>query len=80
MPVYAYECIECRTFGDLIVAINERDNQHCEGCGGQLVRHLAAPMVRVAGQIPEGGGPDRFTADALGIPLAELPSGLKVKP
>jgi hypothetical protein len=40
-------------------------------------KKLAAPMGRMWGVVPKGGGPDRFTADALGIPLKDLPKDLK---
>ena len=53
--------------------------QQCERCGDPLIRTIHAVPGKIAGRIAQGGGPDRFTADMLGIPLKELPSGLKAK-
>lgn len=82
MPLYDYEC-GCGWSGEMQVPISERDRMICPRCKGQffhkMTRKLAAPMGRMAGQVVQGGGPDRLTADALGIPLKELPSGLKTK-
>lgn len=76
MPVYEYRC-KCGS-RDLIRRINDRDAPLlCTTCGERLERQVAAPMGRIAGRVPQGGGMDRFTADMLGIPLKELPSGLK---
>ena len=68
-------CYKCGDT-DRVVPIAERDNQTCD-CGAHLARQLAAPLGRIAGRVVQGGGPDRFTADMLGIPLKELPDGLK---
>lgn len=82
MPLYDYKCRGCGWAGELCVPIDERDFQFCpDSLPGVfrtlLDRQMAAPMGRIAGRIPQGGGPDRFTADVLGIPLKELPAGLK---
>ena len=82
MPTYDYVCGTCGWKGELHTTIAYRDLMICD-CRQQLTRQLAAPMGRVAGRAVQGGGPDRFTADALGIPLKELPTGLrsdKMKP
>ena len=77
MPIYDYRCAECRVSGTMMVPIAERDDQHCPVCDKPMSRLLAAPMGKMAGQVARGGGPDRFTADMLGVPLKELPKGLK---
>lgn len=77
MVTYDYVCLGCERAQERIVKYDERDDQVCKVCGLKLVRQMPAPMGRIAGQIPKGGGPDRFTADMLGIPLKELPEGLK---
>lgn len=76
MPTYGYACT-CGWHGDRVVPVVERNHQACEECGADLTRLLDAPLFKMAGQITPGGGPDRFTADMLGIPLKELPSGLR---
>lgn len=79
MPTYEYQCRKCGWGGDLVVRIKARDSQCCPaiGCGRHLTRQLAAPLGRVAGRPVKGGGADRFTADMLGVPLKELPPGLR---
>ncbi len=77
MTTYTFLCKPCcltTTFG---VPIAERDNQKCPYCKLPLQRRLAAPLFKFTGRITKGGGPDRFTADMMGIPLKELPDGLK---
>ena len=76
MPTYTYICHPC-AYGpeDRLVPIAERAKQFCPKCGQPLERQIGAPSVRT--RPPKDGGPDRFTADALGIPLKELPPGLR---
>jgi putative FmdB family regulatory protein len=76
MPIYGYICT-CGWHGDLMREIDQRDNAHCPNCTRNPERQLAAPMGKMAGQVARGGGADRFTAEALGIPLKELPPALK---
>lgn len=78
MPLYDYACV-CGWTGERAVPVDERDEQHCSVCDQPAQRQLGAPRFRFSGQVTPGGGPDRFTADMLGIPLKELPEGLKTK-
>lgn len=95
MPTYACVCNACDWRGDRIASIAERDEIPCpRGCSVIddfdaddnaievplfMVRELAAPLFKFAGRVTPGGGPDRFTADMLGVPLKELPSGLRTQ-
>lgn len=79
MPVYEYHCAACHWNAERIVPVDERDTQTCSMCGDPLGRLLSRPApFQVRGRVVQGGGPDRFTADQLGIPLKELPDSLKV--
>ena len=78
MTIYSYRCPNCGDAEERNVPMDERDLQLC-GCGNCTVRQLGAPRFRFAGRVTPGGGPDKFTADVLGIPLHDLPSGLKTK-
>lgn len=80
MPTYGYHCDACRTYEERVVPIVERNHQACETCGHDLKRVLSAPLFKFAGRVTPGGGPDRFTADMLGIPMKELPAGLRTEP
>ena len=79
MPLYDYRCPNCDSKEERNVLIEHRDDQRCLACLSWLERQMAAPLGRIAGRAVQGGGPDRFTADMLGIPLKELPEGLKTR-
>lgn len=77
MPTYGYACV-CGMKQDVVRPIAERnDPVECTACQREMQRQLDAPMGRIWGVVPQGGGMDRFTADALGIPVKELPPGLR---
>jgi putative FmdB family regulatory protein len=76
MPTYEYRCT-CGWRGDLVQPIELRDQAHCPNCTRPPERQVSAPLFRFAGRVTPGGGPDRFTADMLGVPLKDLPEGLK---
>lgn len=80
MPTYGYSCI-CGLKRDVVRPIGERnDPVECLGCQQEMQRQLDAPLFKFMGRVTPGGGPDRFTADMLGVPLKELPSGLRTEP
>ena len=80
MPLYEYICYGCDRLLERIVPVEERDAQWCDGCDDRLRRVLSVPaQAQFRGRVVQGGGPDRFTADALGVPLKDLPEGLKTK-
>lgn len=80
MPTYGYACT-CGLRQDLVRAVDARnDPAICAGCQREMHRELAAPLFKFAGRVTPGGGPDRFTADMLGIPLKELPAPLRSEP
>lgn len=79
MPTYDFYCPSkhCGWFGERVVPIAERNRQDCPRCPEVLYRRPAAPLFKIMGRVTPGGGPDKFTADMLGIPLHDLPDGLK---
>lgn len=80
MPIYDYRCTACRTMDERMRQITERDEPAaCPNCGSRMERQLTSPLFRFKGVVTKGGGPDKFTADMLGIPLHDLPDGLKTK-
>lgn len=79
MPTYAYRCPNCKCPIERVVPITRRDLQTCGVCGSKLNRELAAPLFKISGRVTPGGGPDKFTADMLGLPLKELPEGLRTE-
>ena len=79
--VYEYTCRSCGLETTRHSSIEERNKPaFCERCGEPLTRVVSAVYGRIAGRTLQGGGPDRFTADVLGISdLRDLPEGLKTK-
>lgn len=79
MPTYDYACNRCSRKEERVVPMVERDAQNCRVCGDPLTRLLSAPYGRVMfeGRVLKGGGPDRFTADVLGMHPKDLPDGLR---
>lgn len=76
MPLYDYHCSKCFKRQELIVPTSVRDMQFCD-CGYMLVRELAAPMGKMAGQVAKGGGADRLVAESLGVKISDLPASLR---
>lgn len=81
MPTYEFICPQCGLETEIVMPISERTGPHtCERCGGPLTREIrTATPAQFKGRVVQGGGPDRFTADMLGIPLKDLPSGLRTQ-
>lgn len=83
MPLYDFQCLACGWGEEVQLPIKKRDSVRfcptiaCAGANRPLVRQLAAPLGRIAGKPVQGGGADRFTADMIGVPLKELPPGLR---
>ena len=79
MPTYEYRCPTCGKEHMMVVKIDERGGQKCD-CGTLLERIVSVPaQAQFRGRVVKGGGPDRFTADVMGIPLKDLPSGLRTQ-
>lgn len=76
MPLYDLECPACRTVIERQVKISERLNIRCE-CGELRHVRIAPVYGKMAGTVLAGGGPDRFTADTMGIRVGDLPPYLK---
>lgn len=79
IPTYLYRCLRCGLTQELVRPIAERDDLPLcpEHPRTHMEKIVGAPLFKFAGRVTPGGGPDRFTADMLGIPLKELPDGLK---
>jgi putative FmdB family regulatory protein len=78
MITYDFYCSNCMHLFERAVKLDDRDDQRCDVCGILAVRQMSAPRIKIAGKPVSGGGPNKFTADALRIPLKDLPRGLKV--
>ena len=79
MPTYDYRCAGCGARWTAVRSIEGRDDPVGCDCGDVFVRQVSAVAFKFAGRVVQGGGPDRFTADVLGISLRDLPEGLKAE-
>jgi hypothetical protein len=80
VPIYDF-FHDCGWEGERQAPVSERDRMVCPRCltGDPLKRRISGrPFGKLAGQVLQGGGGDRFTADMLGVPLKELPRELKM--
>lgn len=77
MPTYDYRCERCGDESTSSVKMEMRHGQSCARCRGLLKMVIRPVPGKIVGQIAQGGGPDRVTAELLNIPLKELPPGLK---
>ena len=78
MPTYLYKCPNCGTEREVMRRIGERnDPVPCLGCDEEMILKLTPPLLKFPGRVVQGGGPDRFTADMMGIPLKELPADMR---
>ena len=80
MPIYEYHCPHCKGYTVEVRRIADRDIlPYCFICQTTMERRITAPAVRVIGRADGKvvGGPDQFTADALGYKLKDLPQHLK---
>ena len=80
MPLYDFYCPTCGKTIERQCKIDVRYHQCCDFDGEPLTLKVAPVYGRMAGQVLKGGGPDRFTADVLGVPLRDLPASLKTEP
>ena len=76
MPIYVYECAMCGTREEHMRKIEDRDKPIL--CRGVEMKRVVTPVhgrvdTPADGSKPKHyGGPDQFTADAMGIPKKEL--------
>lgn len=76
MPIFDYLCTQCGWQTEHTVKHYDADVA-CAHCGASMNKQVSCAAFKFRGVPAKGGGDDRFTADMLGIPLKELPEGLK---
>ena len=75
--IYDYLCTQCGHMHEKIVKRDEVDRVTCPVCYAPAKRQVSAGAFKFKGRVVKGGGPDRFTADMMGIPLKELPRDMR---
>lgn len=77
MPLYDLFCPTCHRVVERQCKVDDRLSQRCYHDGDTLTVKIAPVYGKMAGTVLAGGGPDRFTADMLGIKTGDLPGYLK---
>ena len=79
MPIYDYKCPTCGHAAECLVAVRLRDSVYCGVCEGHTDRQLTVAPGRVGSRVSKSSaaGFGRHTADMLGIPVTDLPDGLR---
>lgn len=49
MPLYEYECAQCKERIEIIHKISDPPYAHCPKCGGEMRKLLSAPAIQFKG-------------------------------
>ena len=49
MPIYEYECVQCRERVEVIQKLSDPPYSHCPKCGGDMKKLLSAPAIQFKG-------------------------------
>ncbi len=49
MPLYEYQCLDCKTHFEKIQKFSDPPLQKCEKCGGKLERLISSPAIQFKG-------------------------------
>ncbi|HEX5482299.1 MAG TPA: FmdB family zinc ribbon protein [Terriglobia bacterium] len=49
MPLYEYQCQQCKSISEKIQKFSDRPLTRCEKCGGKLERLLSSPAIQFKG-------------------------------
>lgn len=49
MPIYEYQCTECRQRHEIIQKISEPALTHCPQCGGSMKKLISSPAIQFKG-------------------------------
>jgi putative FmdB family regulatory protein len=49
MPIYEYQCQQCKERHEIIQSISETPLTHCPKCGGEMKKLMSAPAIQFKG-------------------------------
>lgn len=49
MPLYEYECVQCRERVEVIQRLSDPPYSHCPKCGGDMKKLMSAPAIQFKG-------------------------------
>ena len=49
MPLYEYECTQCRERSEILQKLNDPPYTHCPKCGGEVKKLFSSPAIQFKG-------------------------------
>ena len=49
MPLYEYECINCKERVEIIQRVNDPPHSHCPKCGADMKKLISSPAIQFKG-------------------------------
>jgi putative FmdB family regulatory protein len=49
MPIYEYECNDCKQRHEIIQKISDPPHEHCPHCGGMMRKLISSPAIQFKG-------------------------------
>lgn len=49
MPIYEYQCNQCKERHEIIQSISDTPLTHCPKCGGEMKKLMSAPAIQFKG-------------------------------
>ena len=49
MPIYEYQCNQCKERHEIIQSISDAPLTHCPKCGGEMKKLMSAPAIQFKG-------------------------------
>ncbi len=49
MPIYEYQCSQCKERHEIIQRISEAPPAHCPQCGGEMKKLISSPAIQFKG-------------------------------
>lgn len=49
MPLYEYQCLQCKERSEVLQNISDPPHSHCPKCGGEMKKLLSAPAIQFKG-------------------------------
>ncbi len=49
MPIYEYQCSQCKERHEIIQRINDAPLTHCPKCGGEMRKLISSPAIQFKG-------------------------------
>ena len=54
MPLYEYQCQQCKERVEIIQRMSDPPSSHCPKCGGEMKKLISSPAIQFKGGVVEG--------------------------